>query len=156
MGSSSLDARGAALPRAGYRRGRVVPLRVVGQRVTYRPDGFPTAPLDLAPVCEPAPPGRTGIARGEPGRAPDAAGSVDRHDGPSNALVVVDQRSARRPEPPPSLAWRLQRWWSARRRREPVGRHRPDRVPRQPWSMFAPPHHLQDRSRPHRWPRRSS
>lgn len=153
MGSSSLDAGGAAPPRvgwAGYRRRPVVPLRVVRQRVTYLADEYPTVPLDLTLVCDPAPAGRTGIPRGGPGRAPAASEGVDQHDGLSDALAVVDQGSACRPEPPPSLAWRLQRWWSGLRGREPAGRHRPDNVARQPWSMFAPTHHPRNRSRPDR------
>jgi hypothetical protein len=37
----------------------VVPLRVVRQCVTYRPDDYLTFPLDLAPVRDLAPAGRT-------------------------------------------------------------------------------------------------
>lgn len=153
MGSASLAGGVAAPSRTGQRRGSLVPLRVARQSVTDPPDDYPTLPLDLPPVRDPTLIGstfRTDIPRDAP--APAAARGVGQHDGRSAALAVVDQGPARRMGPAPLLAWRLHRWWAqaGQRRREVAGRHRPDHVSRQPWSMFAPPQRPRGRSRRHR------
>ncbi|MDL5155934.1 hypothetical protein [Actinomycetospora termitidis] len=128
-------------PRTVHRRSAPVAIRVVSRRLSADevaaevPPPRPASPAS-GPIPTPAGPARparpaTGavaVLQDAPLPSPEVVGLPARAERP---LPVVDRRRPRRPFA------RLLALVRGRRRAE-AGRHRPDTIPSQGWSMFAP------------------